>query len=540
MNGYFQLEIKNDGTYINVVAPTNGDNRASYQDVTTYLMCLNIGDFDRAGLNQFMKEPEEGEAEENNEEEVKSFKLCPKLDYEPSGVMIIDSSIDQMQGIAKFYPPSVGGKEITESDIKATINLEKIRYGIKEEVIQDYLENPKYNTEYIIAEGEPVVMGENGYIEYFFETQKDLAPTLKEDGTVDYRNLNIITEVNEGDILARLHQAVEGKAGIDIYGKKMLPPKVKREKLSFGNNITLSEDQTEIYSDVVGHVALVQGKVFVSNVYQVPANVDNSTGNIEFSGSVDIKGNVNSGFSVKADGDIVIGGVVEGAELYAKGKIIIAGGVHGMSKAVIKADQSITGKFFENAEVIAGESVNADTIIHSQVSAGLEIRVMGEKGFITGGHIRAGKRVVTKTLGSTMGASTEVEVGVDPTKKKRLKELQDNIKQFETERGKMEPTLTGVGEKVVRKEIELPEDKLAFLKNIALAYKDLKAKMDTAQKEADELQEEIDECDGAFVEVSGFAYPGVKVYIGGCSKTLTDKRASCKIKYDRGDVVISQ
>ncbi len=534
MNGYFQLEIKDNGTFINVVAPTDGGRWASYQDVTTYLMCINIGDFDRVGLNEFMKEPEEGEEKDT------SFRLCDKLSFEPSGVMTIDSSIDQMKGLAVFYPPSVGGKPMTEADIRATINLEKIRYGVKDEVIKDFLENPRYNTEYVIAEGVPVEMGQDAWIEYFFETKKDMAPTLKEDGTVDYHNLNMITEVKEGELLAKLHQAVEGKPGIDVYGTRMKPPNVKRLRLSYANNISINADETEIYSDVQGHAALVKGKVFVSNVYQVPANVDNSTGDIEFSGSVNIKGNVNSGFSVKADGDIVVGGVVEGATLTAGGKIIIAGGVHGMSKAVIKAHQSVTGKFFENADVTAGESINADSIIHSSVAAGLEVRVMGEKGFITGGRIRAGKKVITKTLGSTMGAATEVEVGIDPAKRKRAKELTESIKQYEGERSRMEPTLTGMGEKVARKEIELPEDKLAFLKNIAVAYTDLKRKIDEASDELSELQEEIDDCEGACVEVTGFAYPGVTVYISDCSKTLTDKRASCKIKYDKGDVRIMQ
>lgn len=83
---------------------------------------------------------------------------------------------------------------------------------------------------------------------------------------------------------------------------------------------------------MTGHASLVGGKVFVSDVYEVPADVDNSTGNIEYSGSVTVRGNVKGGFRISAKGDIVVEGIVEDAELYAGGQIIVKRGIHGMEK----------------------------------------------------------------------------------------------------------------------------------------------------------------------------------------------------------------
>lgn len=72
-----------------------------------------------------------------------------------------------------------------------------------------------------------------------------------------------------------------------------------------------------------GHVALVQDKVFVSDVLEVE-NVDTSTGDIEYEGSVLVNGNVLTNFSIKAQGHVEIRGVVEGARIEAGGDIIIA------------------------------------------------------------------------------------------------------------------------------------------------------------------------------------------------------------------------
>lgn len=80
-----------------------------------------------------------------------------------------------------------------------------------------------------------------------------------------------------------------------------------------------------------GHVSLVEGKVFVSDVYEVE-NVDLSTGNIDFEGSVQVNGNVSSNFVIRAGGNVIISGVVEGAYIEAGGNIIIARGMNGMAR----------------------------------------------------------------------------------------------------------------------------------------------------------------------------------------------------------------
>lgn len=104
--------------------------------------------------------------------------------------------------------------------------------------------------------------------------------------------------------------------------------------------------------------------------------------------------------------------------------------MNGMAKGILKAGGNIVAKFLENATVSAGGYVNTESILHSNVTASTEIQVTGKRGFITGGHVRAGQRIEVKTLGATLGAPTVVEVGVDPEKKAEYMKLQKEISEI--------------------------------------------------------------------------------------------------------------
>ena len=56
-------------------------------------------------------------------------------------------------------------------------------------------------------------------------------------------------------------------------------------------------------------------KLNVFPVYEVNGDVDYNIGNIDFVGTVVIRGNILTGFRVKASGDIRVTGGIEGAEV---------------------------------------------------------------------------------------------------------------------------------------------------------------------------------------------------------------------------------
>jgi uncharacterized protein (DUF342 family) len=296
----------------------------------------------------------------------------------------------------------------------------------------------------------------------------------------------------------------------------------------------LSEDRTILTAKVDGHVCLVDGKVFVSNIYQVE-NVDNSTGNIEYAGTIVVSGNVCSNFSVKADGNVEIRGVVEGAYIEAGGDIIIARGMNGMGRGTLKAGGNVISKFIENATVESGGYVETEAILHSRVLARTEVNVLSKKGFITGGHVSATNSVNVKNLGSSMGADTIVEVGVNPSLKKRFQELQKEAVEINKTLQQIQPITTAAMQKISAGE-KLPPDRLKYVQTLAVAAKQKTERLEVVNSELRELQGMLETGAVAQVTVSGEVYGGTKIAIADAALTVKDTVKYCRFYKSQGEV----
>ncbi len=526
-NGYFKLDIRDAGVFLQVYPPKEGGKPPEYKEVVAYLDAKGYGMYDVKELNHALTAA-------GGVQEVYVGAWNGTYENEQ---MEVNISIDKMLVFCRFYPPSNKGKLMTAEDIVSDLSFRKVTVGLKQDEIQKFLQDRHYCTNYIMAKGVPPINGKDARIEYFFNTNHNLKPKKNEDGTVNYHELNTISRVEKGQALAKLHKEVIGKPGKDVFGGEIQGRQAKTLKLEFGNNITLSEDMTEIYSGVTGHASLVNGKVFVEDVFEVPADVDTSTGNIVYDGNVTVKGNIKSGFSVTAKGDIVIEGVVEAAFLSAGGQIIVKRGIHGMGKGKVQAKDNIITKFIENATVISGGYIETDSILHSQVSAGTDIRVSGKKGFVNGGVIRAGNLIEAQTIGSTMGTLTKLEVGVDPMVKEHYGELQKSIIQISKELEQLRPILVNFNEKMQKKEA-LSADRIQQVQSVARSFKEKQQLLNTQRKELKELHEQIQMSHNAKIKVKGSIYPGVTVNISEVSMNIKSERTFSKFLKEHGEVVV--
>ena len=105
-----------------------------------------------------------------------------------------------------------------------------------------------------------------------------------------------------------------------------------------GRNVYPGEDNLSLFAEIDGQVMYIDGKLSVFATYEVPADVDNSTGNINFIGNVSIRGNVLAGFVVDVGGNVEVSGVVEGATIKAAGNIILRRGMTGNARVLIGGD----------------------------------------------------------------------------------------------------------------------------------------------------------------------------------------------------------
>lgn len=527
MNGYFRLVNESDKTSLKLIPPTDGGKQINVNDVIEYMSMKGYScdlpslkravdaavDKEMVMLLENTKKPQERE--------------CYKLTISP----------DKMQANAKFYAASEGGDEVTAGEILRDLASRGIKCGIKEAEIRQFLQHKEYCEDILLAEGAHPVQGRDAYIEYHFNTDKKAKPTLKEDGSVDFFNLNILNHCKKGALLATLHKEEPGRPGSDLFGEQIRPADVKPAVLKYGNNIELSEDGMTIASLVDGHVELVEGSVFVSDILEVE-NVDNSTGNIDYEGSVQINGNVSTNFEVKARGDIVVKGVVEGATLRADGNIIIARGMNGMGKGSLSAGGNIVAKFLENANAQADGYVASESILHSRIMAGGEINVDGKRGFITGGRVSATGGINVKTLGSEMGADTIVEVGADPKIKSRIAQLQKLIEEDTKTLQTVQPVLVAAKQKVTQG-IKLSQEQLKNIQSLAIVNQQKSEAIKANQTELNELMEQVGNTTEARIRVKGMVYPGTKICIGDVSMTVQKNTHYCRFIRERGDVKVA-
>lgn len=527
-NGYFQLDIKPDGTYLRLIPANENGKAVDFDSLNNYLNDNGIYDYD---MNALISALNAGKSRKTE------IRLTPVRISPVNETIKINVSQDRMLAVCCFYPASNDGTNLTKDGIIRALNKSGVRAGINQEIIDTFLQNRIYNEQFIIAKGNKAVEGQDAIITYNFNTDNTLKPKVKEDGTVDFHQLDMISSVNKGDVLATLIPAVFGKPGLDTSGVTIPPKKVVQKVLKHGRGIHLSEDGLTMYSDTDGHVTLTDGKVFVSNTFDVLADVDASTGDIVYEGNVNVKGNVLTGYSIHAKGDIIVNGVVEGANLYAQGQIILKRGMQGMSKGRMEAGSNIITKFIENAEVQAGGYISTEAILHSKVAAKKEVIVGGKKGFITGGEIQSGVMISAKTAGSTMGTNTVLEVGTDPGIVEEFRTIQKSISQMERDLEKLLPIIETYKNKIAAGE-KIPQDRLEYIRLATNNCIALRNEIKELMKKSDELRIEMNNLNGGIIRIENIAYPGVKIIISNVNHYIKTETHYSKFIRDKADIKV--
>lgn len=522
-NGYFRLVKAPAGFGVKIVPPAEGGEGIKANELLGYLDNAQIA-YDLSSVKQAILSDKETVCFLNTND-------CPAIDEQYQ----MQISSDNMQVTVRFFPASETGKRLTFDEFLKDLRFRHVTSGIRMDVLQDHFQSEgMYCTDLVVAMGREPRHGTDAQIEYFFNTDVHAQPEMKDDGSVDYFNLNIINHCQQGDVLARIIPADEGDYGVDVMGNRIKPREVKKAALKYSNNIELSEDRMSISSKVNGHVMLVEDKVFVSDVYEVE-NVGLSTGNIEFEGSVQVNGNVTSNYVVKAQGNVIINGIVEGAHIWAGGNIIIARGMNGMAKGTLRAGGNIVAKFIENAKAQADGYINAGSILHSDATAGTEIVVSGKRGFITGGRVQAAKKIEVKTLGAVLGAPTIVEVGVSPKVKAEYMQVQKEITELVRDIKNAQPVITNFAEKRA-KGVRFSEEQLKYVKQAADTLKTKKEELEKKNALMHELQMAFNPKEKACVKVSGEVYPGTTIIIGEVSMNVQTTYQYCRFERIDGDV----
>jgi uncharacterized protein (DUF342 family) len=237
--------------------------------------------------------------------------------------------------------------------------------------------------------------------------------TVKEDGTVDFRELGLVQNVSKGEVLCRIIPPEPGRDGIDLYDNVVRHTEGQLPTLPSGTNTELSEDKLSLLASVDGCAVCKKDNINVEDVFVLRGDVDNASGNINFNGSVVIQGDVKEGFYVKAGNDISIRGMAEGAFIEAGGNISISNGMNGMIKGTLNAGGNVIAKYFQNTNVICKGDIYADVIMNCQITTEGSVILRGKQALLIGGHCQIGKKIQAGTIGSSNHVRTEIAIVSD-------------------------------------------------------------------------------------------------------------------------------
>ncbi len=521
-NGYFKLDIRDNETFLILYGPKEGGRPVDMTELEEYLNLRRIN-YEKMSLSSAVKENKDT-----------TVRLNRDKIHQVNESLAVFISEDKMSVKVRFYPPSQSGGLMSADEILGDLKANYIKAQPDMDAINDFLKNKLYCTDYIVARGEPVVEGSDGWVEYCFDTDPLAKPKLNEDGSVDFHALSLVHACAKDQVLAVLHKEVPGKMGSNVLGEIVKPKDIKRAAFKSGRDTYISEDGTKLLSGVDGHVNLIEGTVFVSGVLELE-NVDVSTGDVNFEGNVTVNGNVATGYKINATGDIEIKGIIEAAVVTAGGNITVAKGINGMSKGLVKAGGNVASKYINSATVEAGDMIRTELILNSEVSAGKKIVVQGKKGFITGGHVRSGCEIEAKIIGSDMGVDTVIEVGVDPALKARFAKLQKDNEEYRKKITMMEPVVLAVAERTKRGE-KLPPEQLKKMIELNAEIKKEKELMQSNNKELAELSVSFDADTDSQIVVNNLAHAGTRVIISEANLVLKTDYHYCRFRKENGDV----
>ena len=522
-----KLDVRSDGVYLVI----ERDLFAQIDHVQIHEMIDNAGvqDVDDMLLNEVF----------NSKEAHIDIKISsnPNINQMPEKADIVISR-NKMEAVITFSAPVNGGKRLSPSDVEDVINNSDVKFGIMQDVVRDLSERRDFDRPYLFASGLNYVSGKDAYHEYHFDTKKKVAkPKVLEDGTVDFRSLNLIEMAKKGMLLVTIVPEVQGTDGMNVLGEVIPCPKPKQATpIIVTKNTYLSEDGNRLYASTPGQIVFDGRKVVVNPVLEIAGDVNNSTGNIDFVGSVVVRGNVVAGFSVKAEGDIDVTGVVESSFIKARGNVLIARGVQGADKAEIIADGDVSLKFAENCTIRAGRNINAEAVLHSKVSCRGSLELAGKSGYLVGGEAYVQGRIFAKTIGSAMGTATSIQVGLDPEAYEEYREYLKRYNAMKSEYDKVEKAAKSM--KALNDQNALTDkNKNIFLK-LLHQHTHLRDQLLKLKERLEKVSGSLDSDSGTII-VTDVIRSGVKVTIGNAKMHIRDDIRSSVLRNVDSAVKIS-
>jgi len=491
----FSLQYKN-GKAVLTVIPEKKRSRPVYaDDITARMKLLGIPPVSARVVREII------ERGNGTPEVLSDWPAGAQL----SARVIVKISEDSMKAEVQVEPPRPGGAPVNREMIVSALSENNVTKGIDEEAILALLRTGNAGHSRITAWGEAPIKGRRERHECLFITERGKPWKELNGGRIDLKELNFIQNKKSGEILTRYIPAKPSINGFDVLGT-VIPAEPPDEEilLEAGDGTSRSEDG--FIAEIDGNVRLEDGVITVEPAVTVK-EVNFSTGNIDFDGSVTVEGTVADGFTVQATGDIQVGKTVGRGQLYAGRNLVLQAGFAGDGEGFCKVGGSLYSKFLEGAKAeVTGDLIVSEAVLHSEIEVNGNLILLEGRGEITGGTAMVGGGISCKRIGNVYAGSTRIFVGCSPEKLNTYFKLGGTLKTIREESDEMERQLDYLKSRPASDQMELHR----LEKRISVQKK----RLQDGAFELKEKRNDLNAPDGTIIAVQDRLFHGASLSFG--------------------------
>ena len=201
---------------------------------------------------------------------------------------------------------------------------------------------------------------------------------------IDRRFIRHFDNVECGQIVARVYAPQPGVPGCDALGQEIPARRGKEANCKIGENLQLlseNSDYQTVVATAAGYLVEDKGTLQVKTVFEHSGNVDLRSGDIDFSATVKIAGEIRPDFFVRARHDISVSGDTRGRVCSQEGNVHINGTCFGESRRVVVGQFVPSGAMGEvlgmkRLQVSSAQSVYLGSADGASIEAGRDLHVM--------------------------------------------------------------------------------------------------------------------------------------------------------------------
>ncbi|GHV46297.1 polymerase [Clostridia bacterium] len=445
-----------------------------------------------------------------------------------NGTVTVEVAANRSAARLTIIAPVGSGTPATIEDARDALAHASVTYGVNNDALTELVGSRKYSIPTVVAEWSAPADGAPGEIEYLFPQTDLLAPRKNERGEVDYRDLGLVNNVLADTLIAKIKLPTDPTDGTDVCGNSVAGKPGQPARYLVGKGSYLTDDGTEIRAGVDGNLRWDKNHFVVDEVLVIAKNVDVTTGNINFIGSVNIKGEIKEGFTVTSKKDVTVSGSVTQATIIADGNIKLNLGCIN-SNITAKGDVNIS--FCEGSKIECDGNLSAQSFVGCEVFCGSTILATTGKGVIVGGKFTALIGFDVNTIGSENYTKTHVTLGKGAVLSTEKQEQEDKISDLEEQIVRL-AQVANMLQETKKKMGSLTPDRENMLTTAIRSRFTLSREIKQRESRIAEINAELVAAADTRIMVRKDLWPGVKIRLGTQSMKIDNHWAKTMVLLD--------